>query len=81
MLAEGQSQLELLLANRILTAWPMTMAADASYVRWTAQGGTFKKGEYHQKRLDRASGNSFGPFTPSLPGAAPTGPGTGSEEF
>ncbi|HEX5964173.1 MAG TPA: hypothetical protein VFY42_10630 [Gemmatimonadales bacterium] len=30
------------------------MEANASHARWTAQGGTFKKGEYHQKRLDRA---------------------------
>ena len=59
----------------------MTMEADASYARGTAQGGTFKKGEYHLEHLDRRSGNSFGPFAPWLPVATPTGPGTWSEEF
>jgi hypothetical protein len=52
--ADGESPLEELLISRILSAWLMTMQADAHYARWLSKGGTFKEGEYHQKRVDRA---------------------------
>ncbi len=54
LLADGRSQLEILLANRILGAWLMAMEADQCYVAFARKGGTFKEGEYHQKRVERA---------------------------
>jgi len=52
--ADGDSQLETLLINRILSAWMQVMYADASYAQMQRQDGTFARMEYAQKRLDRA---------------------------
>jgi hypothetical protein len=52
--ADGESPLEELLISRILSAWLMTMEADQAYTALVQRGGTFKEGEYHQKRVDRA---------------------------
>jgi hypothetical protein len=51
---DGDSHLETLLINRILSAWLQVTHADAAYAQMLQRGGTFKEGEYHQKRLDRA---------------------------
>lgn len=51
---EGDSHLEMLLINRILSAWLQVMHADAVYAQMLQRGGTFKEGEYHQKRASRA---------------------------
>jgi hypothetical protein len=52
--ADGESPLEELLISRILSAWLMTMEADQAYTVFVRRGGTFREGEYHQKRVDRA---------------------------
>jgi len=52
--ADGESPLEELLISRILSAWLMTMEADQAYTAFVQRGGTFKEGEYYQKRVDRA---------------------------
>ena len=53
--AAGDSHLETLLINRILSAWLQVTYADAAYAQMVQRGGTFKEGEYHQKRLERAN--------------------------
>jgi hypothetical protein len=53
--ADGDSHLETLLINRILSAWLQVTHADAAYAQMLQRGGTFKEGEYHQKRLERAN--------------------------
>ena len=55
MHADGSSQLETLLINRILSAWMHVMYADAAYAQMLQRGGSFAEGEYHQKRLERAN--------------------------
>lgn len=52
--ADGDSQLETLLINRILSAWLQVMHADAAYAQRQQRDGTFAQLEYAQKRLDRA---------------------------
>jgi hypothetical protein len=51
---DGDSHLDTLLINRILSAWLQVTHADAAYAQMLQRGGTFKEGEYHQKRLDCA---------------------------
>src|SRR5215213_8248666 len=51
---DGDSQLENLLINRILSAWLQVMYADARYAQMQQRDGTFRQMEYAQKRLDRA---------------------------
>lgn len=52
--AEGDSEIENLLINRILSVWLMTTHADESYAAWLHRGGTSKEGEYRQTCLERA---------------------------
>jgi len=52
---DGDSQLENLLSNRILSAWLQVMYADARYAQMQQRDGTFRQMEYAQKRLDRAN--------------------------
>jgi hypothetical protein len=54
--ADGDSQLESLLINRILSAWLQTMHADAAYAQMLQRGGSITEAEYCQKRVDRAQG-------------------------
>jgi hypothetical protein len=51
---DGDSQLETLLINRILSAWMQVMYADSSYAQMLQRGGSFAEAEFHQKRIDRA---------------------------
>jgi hypothetical protein len=51
---DGDSQLETLLINRILSAWLQVMHADAPYAQMLQRGGSFRESEFHQKRVDRA---------------------------
>ena len=53
--ADGDSQLENLLINRILSAWLQVMYADAMYAQMQQRDGTFRQMEYAQKRLERAN--------------------------
>lgn len=52
--ADGDSQLETLLINRILSAWLQVMHADAHYAQMQQRDGSIRQMEYAQKRLDRA---------------------------
>jgi hypothetical protein len=52
--ADGASQLETLLINRILSAWLQVMYADAAYAQMQQRDGSLVQMEYAQKRLDRA---------------------------
>src|SRR5829696_4011039 len=52
---DGDSQLENLLINRILSAWLQVMYADARYAQMQQRDGTFRQMEYAQKRLERAN--------------------------
>jgi hypothetical protein len=53
--ADGSSQLETLLINRILSAWLHVMYADAAYTQMLKRRASFQESEYHQKRLERAN--------------------------
>jgi hypothetical protein len=52
---DGDSQLETLLINRILSAWLQVMYADTMYAQMHRRDGTFRQMEYAQKRLERAN--------------------------
>jgi hypothetical protein len=54
--ADGDSPLENLLINRILSAWLQTMHADATYAQMLQRESSIAQAEYHQKRVDRAEG-------------------------
>jgi hypothetical protein len=56
LLADGNSQLETLLIDRILSGWLQTMHADAAYAQMLQRGGSIAEAEYYQKRVDRAQG-------------------------
>jgi hypothetical protein len=52
---DGDSQLETLLINRILSTWLQVMYADVRYAQMRQRDGTFRQMEYAQKRLERAN--------------------------
>jgi hypothetical protein len=53
--ADGNSELENLLINRILAAWLMTMDAEATYTRVLRRDATFKEVQHYQKAVESAS--------------------------
>ncbi len=53
---DGDSPLEQLLIDRLLSAWLQAMYTDMRYAHFLGQNeGTFKQGEYHQKNAERAA--------------------------
>lgn len=54
MRKDGDSPLEQLLINRVLSAWLQVMYADMRYSQDMAANGPIVQMEYQQKRLDRA---------------------------